>query len=109
MLSFSDSPTSDGGGGIDPGRIDYLLGEPPSWRFPALLCVAAAGVLALLVTVAVLAGRVASGSATLALPFLSRQPCILVLAVIPPALGVLAANLGRRFRLRSPRSSGLLD
>jgi hypothetical protein len=111
MLSFSDAPTSGGGGGggIDAARIDYLLGEPPSWRFPALLCAAAVGVLALLVAVAVLAGQVASGSATLALPFLSRQPCILVLAVIPAALGVLAANLARRLRLRSPRASELLD
>ena len=109
MLSFSDASTSGGGGGIDPARIDYLLGEPPSWRFPALLCGAAVGVLALLVTVAVLAGRVASGSATLALPFLSRQPCILVLAVIPAALGVLVASLSRRLRLRSPRASELLD
>ncbi len=109
MLSFADAPTSGGGGGIDPARIDYLLGEPPSWRFPALLCVAAVGVLALLVTVAVLAGRVASGSATLALPFLSRQPCILVLAVIPAALGVIAASLGRRLAVRSPRATELLD
>ena len=109
MLSFADAPTSGGGGGIDPARIDYLLGEPPSWRFPALLCVAAVGVLALLVTVAVLAGRVASGSATLALPFLSRQPCILVLAVIPAALGVIAAALGRRLGVGSPRASELLD
>lgn len=109
MLSFSDAPTSGGGGGVDPARIDYLLGEPPSWRFPALLCGAAAGVLVLLVAVGVLAGRVAIGSATLALPFLSRQPCILVLAVIPAALGVLAASLSRRLRLRFPRTSELLD
>jgi BlaR1 peptidase M56 len=109
MLSFSDAPTSGGASGIDPARIDYLLGEPPNLRFPALLCLAAVGILALLVTVAVLAGRVASGSATLTLPFLSRQPCILVLAVIPAALGVLAANLARRLRLRSPRASELLD
>jgi Peptidase family M48 len=109
MLGFSDAPASGAGGGIDPVRIDYLLGEPPSWRFPALLCLAAAGILALLITVAALAGRVASGSATLALPFLSRQPCILVLAVIPAALGVLAASVGRRVRLRSPRGSEVLD
>jgi hypothetical protein len=68
MLSFSDAPTLDGSAGIDPARVDYLLGDPPSWRFPAVLCLAAAAVLVLLVTVAVLAGRVASGSATLALP-----------------------------------------
>ena len=109
MLSFSDAPTTGGGGGIDPARIDYLLGEPPSWRFPALLCVAAVGVLVLLVTVGVLAGRVAGGSATLALPFLSRQPCILVLAVIPAALGGVGAGLARRMRVRAPRASGLLD
>jgi hypothetical protein len=109
MLSFSDAPTSRGGGGIDPARIDYLLGEPPSWRFPGLLCVAAAGVLALLVAVAVLAGRVASGSATLALPFLSRQPCILVLALIPAALGGLVTTLARRLHPRSPRASELLE
>ena len=109
MLGFSDARTSGGDSGIDPARIDYLLGEPPSWRFPVLLCLAAVGILTLLVTVAVLAGRVASGSATLALPFLSRQPCILVLAVIPAALGGLTANLGRRLRPRSPRASELLD
>jgi BlaR1 peptidase M56 len=109
MLSFSDAHTSGREGGVDPARIDYLLGEPPSWRFPAVLCLAAVGVLVLLVAVAVLAGRVASGSATLALPFLSRQPCILVLAVIPAALGVLAASLGRRLRLRSPRAPQLFD
>jgi BlaR1 peptidase M56 len=108
MLSFSDAPTG-GGGGIDPARIDYLLGEPPSWRFPSLLCVVAMGVVALLVAVAVLAGRVASGSATLAFPFLSRQPCILVLAMLPAALGLLAAGLGRRLRVRSPRAFDLPD
>jgi hypothetical protein len=109
MLGFSDAPSSGGTGGIDPARIDYLLGEPPSWRFPGVLCVAAAGVLALLVTVAVLAGRVASGSATLALPFVSRAQCIVVLAAIPAAAGLLAANFGRRLRLRSPRASEMLD
>ena len=109
MLSFSDASTSGGGGGIDPARIDYLLGEPPSWRFPSLLCVAAAGVLALVVAVAVLAGQVASGSATLALPFLSRQPCILVLAMLPAGLGLVAAGLGRRLGVRRPQAPEVLD
>jgi BlaR1 peptidase M56 len=97
MLSFSDASASDGAHGIDSARVDYLLGEPPSWRFPALVCLAGTGVLVLLVAVAMLVGRVASGSATLALPFLSRQPCIVVLAAIPAALGILAANYSRRF------------
>jgi Zn-dependent protease with chaperone function len=98
MLSFSDSPASVASTGVDPARVDYLLGEPPSWRFPAVLCLAAIAVLALLVAVAVLAGQVASGSATLALPFLSHQPCIVVLAAIPAGLGLLAAAYRRRLR-----------
>jgi Zn-dependent protease with chaperone function len=105
MLSFSDSPASAGATGVDPARVDYLLGESPSWRFPALLCLMAAAVLALLSAVAVLAGQVASGSATLALPFLSRQPCIVVLAAIPAGLGVLGAIYRRRLRLRLPLPS----
>jgi BlaR1 peptidase M56 len=113
MLSFSDIPGSSSSGGIDPARVDYLLGDPPSWRFPGLVCLAAASVLVLLVAIAVLAGRVASGTATLALPFLSHQPCIVVLAAIPATLGVLGANYRRRLRARpasavAPRSA-LLD
>jgi Zn-dependent protease with chaperone function len=98
MLSFSDAPPPASSAGIDPARIDYLLGEPPSWRFPALLCLAAGFVLLLLVAVALLAGRVANGSATLALPFLSRQPCIVVLAAIPAVVGGLVATYSRRLR-----------
>ena len=105
MLSFTDASEGDESVGIDPARVDYLLGDPPSWRFPVLLCLVATSVLALLVAVAVLAGQVASGSATLALPFLSHQPCILVLAAIPAVLGVLAANYRRRLRLRPAPSA----
>ncbi len=100
MLSFSDASTVVGPTGIDPARVDHLLGEPPSWRFPFLLCVAAAAVIALVTAVAVLAGRLASGSATLALPFLSRQPCIVVLAAIPAVVAILAAMYRRRVRAR---------
>ena len=70
MLSFSDAPESAGSMGIDPARVDYLLGEPPSWRFPALLCVVAASVIVLLAAIALLAAQLASGAATLALPFI---------------------------------------
>lgn len=89
MLSFSENPASAHCTGVDPARVDYLLGDPPSWRFPALLCIAIAATIALLATVILLIGQAASGSATLALPFLSRQPCIVVLAAIPTALGIL--------------------
>ncbi len=79
MLSFSDTPASAGPTGIDRSRVDYLLGEPPSWRFPALLCVAAATVIALLTTVAVLgwAARQRLGHARAPVPLssaLRRRP-----------------------------------
>jgi hypothetical protein len=90
MLAFTDPERSARAMGVDPVRVDYLLGEPPSWRFPAVLSLGTAAVIALIGAVAVLAGRVASGSATLAPPFVSRQPCIVVLALIPAAIGLLA-------------------
>jgi hypothetical protein len=96
MLSFSDDSESGEVVGIDPARVDHLLGEPPSWRFPALLCLAGLSVIALITAVATLAGQVASGSATLAAPFLSSRPCIVVLAMIPAALGLVILQLARR-------------
>jgi hypothetical protein len=100
MLAFTDASNSGDSVGIDPARVDYLLGEPPNWRFPATMCAVAIGLLALLVTVAVLAGREAAGAATLAPPFLSAQPCVVVLAIIPAAVGLVAILL-----LRKPQPS----
>jgi hypothetical protein len=90
MLSFTEAPDTDAGVGIDPVRVDHLLGEPPRWRFPTLLFLLALGLIALLAGVAALAGREAAGSASLAPPFLSAQPCVVVLALIPAGI-VLAA------------------
>jgi beta-lactamase regulating signal transducer with metallopeptidase domain len=95
MLSFTDSSEGGDSVGIDPARVDYMLGEPPSWRFPVVICLAALGLLALVVVTAVLLGREAAGSATLAPPFLSAQPCVVVLAIIPTAVGLVAVRLLR--------------
>jgi Zn-dependent protease with chaperone function len=97
MLSFTASPVAEGSVGIDHARVDHLLGEPPSWQFPTLMVVLAVFVLALVAAVAVLAGQEAAGSASLAPPFLSAQPCVVVLALIPAGL-VLAAIALARFR-----------
>ena len=98
MLSFSEETDAGGSVGIDPARVDHLLGEPSGWRFPALLCISALAVLALLATVALLASQVASGSATLAPPFLSDQPCVVMLGLIPATVGLIAWRLARRAR-----------
>jgi BlaR1 peptidase M56 len=95
MLTFSEHSRADDPTGIDPERVDHLLGDSPSWRFPTLLCASAFSMLALLVALGALAGQVASGSATLAPPFLSRQPCVVVLAALPVLAGLLGLALRR--------------
>ncbi len=96
MLSFSERSRPDDPTGLDPERVDHLLGEPPSWRFPLLVCLLALCVLGLLGAASVLAGQIAAGSATLAPPFLSRQPCVMVLATVPALLGLIVLALRRR-------------
>jgi hypothetical protein len=95
MLTFSESSPTGGSVGIDPGRVDHLLRQPPSWRFPTLLCLAAAVAIGLVGALAVLAGQLAAGSATLAPPFLSHQPCVVVLALIPAVVVLGCARTAR--------------
>jgi hypothetical protein len=109
MLSFTDSPVAGESVGIDPARVDHLLGEPPSWRFPMLAFLAAFSLLALLASVAVLAGQEAAGSASLAAPFLSAQPCVVVLALIPAGLGLVAAVIARSRRPGAGNLAGSVD
>jgi Zn-dependent protease with chaperone function len=94
MLSFSQASSADVLG-IDPERVDYLLGERSQWRFPVALCLGIAAALSLLIAVAVLAANAAAGSATLAPPFLSSQPCVAVLAMIPAAAGLAGLAYAR--------------
>ncbi len=89
MLAFTEAGPGGDGVGIDAARVDHVLGEPVNWRFPAVLCLVVAFGITLIAAVAVLAGNVATGSATLALPVVSRQPCIVVLAMIPAAIALL--------------------
>jgi Zn-dependent protease with chaperone function len=98
MLRFTDSAQDGDSVGIDLARVDYLLGEPPGWRFPIVMWLAAVGLLGLMVATAVLVGKEAAGSATLAPPFLSAQPCVIVFAMIPAAVGLVAIWLWRRDR-----------
>jgi len=97
MLSFSEAGGVDGVG-IDPERVDHLLGERTHWRFPVVLCLSVVAALGLFVGVTVLAAQVAAGSATLAPPFLSSQPCVAVLAMIPAAAGLTGIAYARTRR-----------
>ncbi|MGZ4179787.1 MAG: M56 family metallopeptidase [Solirubrobacteraceae bacterium] len=93
MLGFYDGSRPGDPVGIDPARIDHVLGEPPDWRFPVLLCLPALAVIAVLAGLGALAGAAASGSATLAPPLLSSRPCIMVLAAVPGAMAFAALRL----------------
>jgi Zn-dependent protease with chaperone function len=97
MLSFSQASGADAVG-IDPERVDYLLGEPIQWRLPVVLCLGTAVALSLLIALAVLAAHAAAGSATLAPPFLSSQPCVAVLAMFPAAAGLTGVALAHTRR-----------
>jgi hypothetical protein len=85
---------------IDPEGVDRLLGadDPPAWRFPTALFLVAVFGFVLLAGVAALGSRVASGSATLALPLLSRQPCVIMLALVPAGVGFLGLRAAGRMR-----------
>jgi hypothetical protein len=100
MLTFSHPSGSGISVGIDPVRVDYLLGTEPSWRFPLAIFLGGAVAMGLLAATAVLAAQVARGSATLAPPFLSAQPCVIALAAIPIAACAAAALHIRKHRSR---------
>jgi Zn-dependent protease with chaperone function len=81
--------------GLDPERVDHLIGDAPQWRLPLVLLAAIGACLSVLVASAVLAAETASGTATLALPFLSSQPCVVMLALIPAGVALAGTFLAR--------------
>lgn len=93
MLAFGSS-ASGGVVGIAPERVDFLLGRTPAWRLPWLLMVAALITLGALLALVWRASGTASVQATLNLPILSSQPCVLVLALVP-VLACLAGAVAR--------------
>jgi Zn-dependent protease with chaperone function len=105
LLSFSQA--SDGPAlGADIDRIDFLIGDRPHWRFPTALGLGAVAALALVTALAVLAAHAATGSATLAPPFLSSQPCVTMLAMIPAAASAAAVTYARTRRTPQAQASG---
>jgi hypothetical protein len=96
MLAFDGLSDDTPAAGIDSARVDHLLGHGPEWRFPVAMMTLGLASVTVLGAVVLLAGRVATGSATLGLPVLSRQPCVVVLSVIPAALALGGARYGRR-------------
>lgn len=100
---------SDNVVGISPERVDSLLGRARPWELPSLLVVAALAAIATLVVLVWRTSGAASAHATLNLPVVSSQPCVLVLGLVPP-LACAAALTTRRSvarassRRRRPRT-----
>jgi len=100
MLSFSQSAGADSIG-IDPERVDYLLGERIEWRLPLVLCVGIAAALSVPVAVAMLlAANGAAASATLAPPLLSNRPCIAIVALLATSVALAGVAYVRSRRAK---------
>jgi Zn-dependent protease with chaperone function len=102
LLAF-DASAPPGASGISPQRVDSLLDAPPRWRPPGLLVLLAITSLAGLAVIVWRASEVASASATLNLPVISSQPCVLVLALIPLAACLATTTDPRRGRPKRRR------
>jgi BlaR1 peptidase M56 len=89
-------PDELGGVGIDPERVDHLAGNPPRLALPLLGLAAGVLTIGALLGVALAPGPQAELHASLGLPLLSKQPCVLALAGVPGLLAGGAALLFRR-------------
>jgi BlaR1 peptidase M56 len=86
--------------GISPERVDSLLGEPTEWSLPVGLVAGALGTVVGLAGLTWRATATASLHATLGLPVVSSQPCVLMLALLPLS-ACAAAIVGRRALARA--------
>jgi Zn-dependent protease with chaperone function len=89
LLVF-DASAPPGVSGISSARVDSLLGEPVRWRLPFWLMAASLAALSALSVLIWQASGIASVRATFNVPFLSSQPCVAMMLVLP-MLGCVAA------------------
>jgi Peptidase family M48 len=98
LLVF-DASAPPGASGISPVRVDSLLGQPARWRLPLSLMAASLAAVSALSLLTWQAGGVASVHATFNVPFLSSQPCVVIIALLP----LLACLVGIRRWARAGR------
>jgi hypothetical protein len=99
LLQFGET-SADGVVGIDPERVDHLLGSSPGWRVPAAAIFGA--LLTLAALVALVFGTAASNTlARTSLAQLAAQSCMLVMTAAPVLAVAGLGLLGRRTISRS--------
>lgn len=96
MLVFEQATHPAGSVGIASERVDHLLGRDAPSSLPLASMAFALASAALIALAGWQLGGVALARATLNLPLLSAQPCIVTLALIPGAFGALAVHCLRR-------------
>jgi hypothetical protein len=89
LLVF-DTSAPPGASGISPARVDSLLGQPAPWRLPISLMATSLAAVSALSLLTWQTGAIASVQATFNVPFLSSQPCVLMITLLP-LLGCLVA------------------
>jgi hypothetical protein len=100
LLAFDEYP-SPAAVGIAPERVEHLLGHRPRWELPTLLLLGALATIAALGAVTLRLAE-ATAHATVELPVLAAQACMLAMALGPVVLGAIALLGGRRLRQRPP-------
>jgi hypothetical protein len=100
LLAFDEHP-SPAAVGIAPERVEHLLGHRPRWELPTLLLLGALATIAALGAVTLRLAE-ATAHATVELPVLAAQACMLAMALGPVVLGAIALLGGRRLRQRPP-------
>lgn len=98
LLVF-DASAPPGVSGISSARVDSLVGQPARWRLPLWRMAASLATLVALSLLIWQASAAASVRATLGLPFLSSQPCV-VMTILLPLLACVVA-----FRRRANRGN----
>lgn len=88
LLAFEEAPNA-AVVGIAPERVDHLLGQRPRWQLPGALLAGGALTIAGLLAV-VLRTAEATGHASVELPLLLAQLCMVGMAVIPVLIGAAA-------------------
>jgi Zn-dependent protease with chaperone function len=94
LLAFEDAPSA-AVVGIAPERVDHLLGNRPRWELPTALLAGAAVTLAGLF-LAVARTADATASASVDLPVLLAQACMVTMAVVPLFAGAAVLLMSRR-------------
>jgi hypothetical protein len=102
LLAFDEHP-SPAAVGIAPERVEHLLGQRPRWELPTLLLLGALATIGALMAVTLRLAEV-TAHATVGLPSLAAQACMLAMALGPVILGAMALLGGRRLSRRRPKA-----